>query len=200
MVKYFHFHSTQGEIRDVVEPLVSKQCIFSRDGRQCRKRCQIGLSYCWIHLRSVLHLRIKDAGDMGKGLFADNGTTNNAVVFNSNEIILEYEGEPMNEIQRFQRYGDHTAPYGVGYNRDTFYDCGITRCAAGLINHRAHSEANCRFSVNTQNNRVRIKVQNRKKIRNGQQLTLSYRSQVGGNRYVLNEPGVQTYTSTRKRH
>jgi SET domain-containing protein len=137
---------------------------------------------------------------MGKGLFADNGTTNDDVVFKSQAVIIEYEGELMNEMQRFQRYGNHTAPYGVTFNADTFYDCGITRCAAGLINHKPHSQANCKFSTNRLNNRVRIKLLPGKQIKNGQQLTVSYNSETGGNRYVMNEPGVQSYTSTRRRH
>jgi hypothetical protein len=202
MVKYFHFHSTTGDIRNVVEPLESTQCIFVRDGRQCRKRCQIGISYCWIHLRSVMHLRIKDTGgDMGLGLFADNGDpTSEAIVFRSGDNVIEYEGEPMNDAERLERYGGHTAPYMVAFNENTLYDCAISRCVGGLINHAPHSTANCAFSTNNVNNRVRVKVQPGKNVRNGQQIRVSYNSEVPGRRYRMNEPGVSTYTSTRRNH
>ena len=200
MVKYFHFHSTTGDIRNIVEPLYSTQCEFEKNGRQCRNRCQIGLFYCWVHLRSEMKLRIKDAGVLGKGLFADNGTSNNDVVFRSRDIVIEYDGEPLDEAQRHERYGNHTAPYGVGYDANTFYDCGISRCAGGLVNHRSHSQANCVFSINNQNNRVRIKVQEGNQIKNGQQIFASYTSKVPGSRYRMNEAGVNTYTSTRKTH
>jgi hypothetical protein len=200
MVKYFHFHSTRGDIRNVVEPLQSTQCTFVRDGRQCKKRCQIGLYYCWIHLRSEKKVRIKDSA-YGKGLFADNGTNNNEIVFKSGQTILEYEGEEMTRAQKLARYGTHTAPYGVQKSNNQYYDCGISRCAAGLINHKSHSTANSRFSVHPNLPGVRIKVQQGKTIRNGREIFVSYNSAVpGSNHYQMNPVGIQSYTSTRKIH
>jgi SET domain-containing protein len=205
MVKYFHFHASQGDLRRVDEPLISEQCSVIRpNGVRCRKRCLIGIHYCWIHLRSEKHLRIKDAGlndnhvHMGQGLFADDGTDNNVIVFAVNDNIIEYEGEFLDLEARIQRYGHHTAPYVAAYNENTYYDCAIHRCVAGLINHKSHSSANCRFSVNHLNNRVRIKAI--RNIRNGQQLRVSYNSNVPGNHYLFNEPGVRSSTNSRISH
>jgi hypothetical protein len=52
--------------------LKSDQCQHHINNVQCQKRCQIGLSVCWIHLLSECHLRIKESTiiDAGIGLFA----------------------------------------------------------------------------------------------------------------------------------
>ena len=199
MVKHFHFHDLQTN-RKFDRPLVGARCVFSRDGVRCKKRCLIGLDLCWIHLRSEKNLRIKDAGALGRGLFADNGTNDKNLVFNINENIIVYDGERMNAAQKTQRYGNRTAPYLIGYDNNTFYDCAVHRCAASLINHIGHSQANVKFSKNNQDNGVRIKAI--KRIYNGTQLRVSYNSQVDGNntRYRLNENNVRTSTNTRKKH
>jgi hypothetical protein len=198
MGKFFHFHNSTNNTR-VDEPLTSKQCTYVKNtGAQCGNRCQVGLHHCWIHLRLVYNVRIKDTATMGKGLFADNGTTNNEVVFAVHQNIIEYEGEKMNAAETTARYGNKTGPYLVGYDANTFYDCAIDRCAAGLVNHQSHSLANARFSQNNLNDRVRIKA--RKPIRNGTQIRVSYNSAVGGRQYKMKEAGVKTSTNTRRWH
>ena len=159
---------------------------------RCRKRCLIGLDLCWIHLRSVKHLRIKDAGLLGKGLFPDDGTQGTAIVFNIGNNIIEYDGELMDAAQKTQRYGNRTAPYLAAFDEDTFYDCAIHRCAATVINHVCQSRANVKFSTNNQNNGVRIKAI--KRIYNGTQLRVSYNSQLDNqeNAYQMNEENVRT--------
>jgi hypothetical protein len=163
MVKHFHFHDLETNYQ-FDEPLDSEQCVFVRDGVRCRKRCLIGLDLCWIHLRSVKYLRIKDAGLLGKGLFADDGTEERNLVFKIGDIIIEYDGELMDAAQKTQRYGNRTAPFLVGFDENTFYDCAIHRCAASLINHIC------------ENNWVRIKAI--KRIYNGMQLRVLYNSQL----------------------
>jgi SET domain len=158
----------------------------------------IGLDLCWIHLRSEKRLRIKDAGILGKGLFADNGTNLRSLVFNIGDNIIENDGEPLNAAQKMQRYGNRTSPYLVGFDEDTFYDCAVHRCAAGLINHICHSQANVRFSTNHHNSGVRIRAI--KRIYNGTQLRVSYNSELGNAAYIMNENNVRISTNNRRYH
>jgi SET domain len=199
MVKYFHFHNTIKNTR-LDEPLLSKQCAHMRNGVQCGNRCQIGLHHCWVHLRSVYKVRIKDTGtDMGKGLYADDGTDNKEnVVFKKNQNIIDYEGEKMDQAQVIARYGTSTGPYLISYDNEFSYDCAIQRCAAGLTNHKRHSQANTRFFKNNTTERVGLKAN--KNIKNGTQLFVSYTSKVGDRRYKMNEIGIRTGTNTRKRY
>ena len=163
MVKHFHFRDLETNYQ-FDEPLDSEQFVFVRDGVRCRKRRLIGLDLCWIHLRSVKYLRIKDAGLLGKALFADDVTEERNLVFKIGDIIIDYDGELMDAAQKTQRYGNRTAPYLVGFDENTFYDCASHRCAASLINQIC------------QNNWVRIKAI--KRIYNGTQLRVSYNSQL----------------------
>ena len=65
------------------------------------------------------HLRIKDAGLLGKGLFADDGTQGTALVFNIGNNIIEYDGELMDAAQKTQRYGNRTAPHLAAFDEFT---------------------------------------------------------------------------------
>ena len=198
MVKYFHFHDLETNHR-FDKKLVSKRCVFRRAGVRFKKQCLIGLDLCWIHLRSEKHVRIRDAAELGKGLFLDNGANNKDIVFKKDHNNLEYDDEPMNAAQKTQRYGDKTAPYLAGFDDHTFYDCAVKRCAASLVNHVGHSRANVKFSTNNIDNKVRIKAI--KPIRNGTQLRVSYNSQLDGvTRYRMNQKHVRTSTNTRKKH
>jgi len=67
MVKYFHFQTDDDRV-NFHQKLESFQCThIINNGQQCRKRCQIGLKMCWIHLLSEKHLRIKDSNISGAG-------------------------------------------------------------------------------------------------------------------------------------
>lgn len=188
MVKYFHFHANN-VILDA--QLHSVQCIFIKDnGLQCKKRCQIGISVCWIHLLSEYKLRIKDSPGLGKGLFADNnlGIENNDIVFKVNDIICEYEGEVLTEAEVINRYGNLNGPYVMKTSPHMYKDCALHRCVAGLINHKGHSTANSKF-ISNQGNVIKIRA--KKIIRNGQEIKADY----GYNNFHNN-----TSTNSRKRH
>ena len=120
MVKYFHFHDLETNYQ-FDEPLVSEQCVFVRGGVRCRKRCLIGLDLCWIHLRSVKHLRIKDAGLLGKGLFADDGTEEHNLVFNIGDNIIEYDGELMDAAQKTESIFKYMVKYFHFHDLETTY-------------------------------------------------------------------------------
>jgi hypothetical protein len=87
MVKYFHFHNTNiGSGRHLDKPLKSFQCNhMKQNGQRCMKRCLIGLRKCWIHLQSEHCVRIRDAGPLGQGLFASDGTDGNELVFRTGD-------------------------------------------------------------------------------------------------------------------
>ena len=97
--------------------LHSMQCEgLTKSGSRCKRRCVIGLPYCWSHLQSEMNLKIKDSTipDGGKGVFAQKkNIDNNVPVFKSNDIITEYKGETITPQQKNQRYGNYTAPYTV---------------------------------------------------------------------------------------
>jgi hypothetical protein len=87
MVKYFHFHNTNiGSERHLDKSLKSFQCNhMKQNGQRCMKRCLIGLRKCWIHLQSEHCVRIRDAGPLGQGLFASDGTDGNELVFRTGD-------------------------------------------------------------------------------------------------------------------
>lgn len=195
MVKYFHFYNTNpGQERHFDEQLKSEQCIYRLSpNRRCRKRCLMGLQMCWMHLQSVNNVRIRDAGDLGQGLFASDGTNENNIVFRNGDYIIMYEGgERMTTAQIDARYGhDSTGPYAVMAANKSYQDCAVRRCAASFINSEVGTgqAANCELQSY---GRRRIMVVAIATIRNGEQLFCSY-----GPEYNFNEPGVWTRTDGR---
>lgn len=192
MVNYFHFRSNNHVFTKKLE---SVQCTGqTKSGAECRKRCLIGTSKCWIHLLSDHKLRIKPATNpaMGLGLFACNGTNDNEFVFREGDLITKYEGETISLDTRRARYGQHTAPYGVEIRKNVEYkDCAVDRCIGGLVNHAPAALANCAFKKHHGVMRIRCK----KRIRNNEELFVSY-----GRSYRFNEPNVTSTTNTRKHY
>jgi SET domain-containing protein len=125
------------------------------------------------------------------GLFVfDTSQWPNEIVFRSGNRICPYFGEIINKAELDQRYGDHTAPYGIELSADRFQDRAAQRGIGTLINHTTRAASNCRFT----NNRQFITITATKPIRNDQELLISY-----GNDYLFNEPGVRYSTNTRRR-
>lgn len=167
--------------------LKNEQCraISKTTGQRCSRNTCIGLGYCWYHLRTECKLKIKETGDnRGKGLYADNGTNNNEIVFKANQKICDYGGERVNVTQINRRYGkDKTYPRPyvttVSEAQNIYEDAAIQRGIGSLANHICHSSANARLSVSGEGNNKKsiLKAGGGKKtkyIRNGQEILVRY--------------------------
>ena len=97
--------------------LVTKQCICdSANGERCNNKTVIGSPYCWIHLMSIKHLRIRESNipHAGKGLFVlDKTQGDNDIVFHRGETIIFYHGEIITRNELERRYGEYTAPLNL---------------------------------------------------------------------------------------
>ena len=175
--------------------LRGQRCIgHCRNGRRCSRRSVIGCPYCFQHLKSDRHLRIKPSTihNAGKGLFAEDSTqAPNAIIFRRDDDIIEYIGETIDRAELNRRYHHHTAPYALqvrGDNNNPLYiDAATIRGVGSLSNHRAGHHQNARLVVNFQNNTARLRAT--KNIRNGEEIFVSY-----GHQYHINEAGVQYRT------
>ena len=153
--------------------LESRQCDAhsARTDERCRRRCVIGLTKCWSHTRSELHLRIKDSELGGKGVFAYNPHAEGKPVFRGTaergQNIIPYLGEEVTDAERKVRYGNSTAPYLMSPVPNRFIDSACIRGIGGMINHAPQSKANCTF---TQNGNVRAI----KSIKHGTELLVNY--------------------------
>ena len=152
--------------------LRGQRCIgHCRNGRRCSRRSVIGCPYCFQHLKSDRHLRIKPSTihNAGKGLFAEDSTqAPNAIIFRRNDNIVEYTGQNIDIDELNRRYHHHTAPYALqvrGDNDPLYVDAATVRGVGSLSNHRAGNHQNARFVVNYQNNTARLRAI--KNIRNG---------------------------------
>lgn len=203
--KYFHFRGSQ-TIMD--EELIVKRCSHIINNSRCKKRVQIGLDMCWIHLLKVKRLRIKKSTvnnhNSGLGLFAeDSKVSNNAVIFVENQEICKYHGEKIDLTQLLERYGDNTAPYSIERtihrNKPLFEDAAAQRGVGSIINHMSQENrvnAGFRRRCNIGNNHIpEIVVVALKPIRNGREILVSY-----GPEYIMNEPGSINVTNTRVRN
>ena len=174
--------------------LRGQRCIgHCRNGRRCSRRSVIGCPYCFQHLKSDRHLRIKPSTihNAGKGLFAEDSTqAPNAIIFRRNDNIIEYTGQNIDIDELNRRYHHHTAPYALqvrGDNDPLYVDAATIRGVGSLSNHRAGNHQNARFVVNYQNNTARLRAI--KNIRNGDEVFVNY-----GHQYRIHEAGVQYRT------
>jgi hypothetical protein len=175
--------------------LQGRRCIgHCRNGRRCSRRSVIGCPYCYQHLKSERHLRIKPSTiqNAGKGLFAEDSTqAPNGVIFRRNDPIIEYIGETIDSVELNRRYHQHTAPYAIqvrGNNNNPLYiDAATIRGVGSLSNHIARRDQNAELVVNFQNNTARLRAT--KIIRNGDEIFVNY-----GHEYHINEADVQ-YTT-----
>jgi len=170
------------------------RCIaISKNGNECRRKVCIGMPYCWQHLLSVKHLKIKPSTeeDAGKGLFAINPQQRqNAIVFQTNAEICNYYGEFIDLDTLENRYGDYTAPYTIQVKKNERYeDAALHRGIGSLANHSLNN-ANVSFHIKRvagRNHHVVLKAL--RPIRNGEEIFINY-----GNEYLFYEP---TTNSTR---
>lgn len=191
-------------------PLKSFQCREdTADGYRCQNSTVIGTHYCWRHLQKNHHLRILPSKvpevrrEGGKGLFAlSTQHKDNAVLFKASDVIFEYEGDIISQQELDRRYRDKTAPY-AGDLGDEKIDSACHRGVASLINHRpwkvSSEEAdrglkpsNAKWQLKRAygDHPARLFVIAKKIIRNGEEISLSY----GSNVYRFNEAGVSSRT------
>ena len=154
-----------------------------------------GLPMCFLHRRKEYKISVKPStiANAGKGLFADNNTNNNDVVFREGNKVCPYYGETLNKQQMDARYGlTKTAPYAIQLREDeTSLDSAVKRGVGSLINHKARSYANMRFSLNRPKTEINLVAT--KNIRNKQELFVPY-----GGDYRFNEQGLFSSTNHRK--
>ena len=164
--------------------LISQQCSANcKNGNRCRKQVVIGLPYCYVHLLSIKHLRIKEStiANAGNGLFTQNKSAGeNDIIYKKGETIGEYLGEYLNLNTMNERYAyeeGNTAPYAVEITDDTlFIDASLYRSYPSIINHsNTPNQINVKF--NNPNRRVQpntIKMVATKNIRNNTELFANY--------------------------
>ena len=176
-------------------PINSARCIaHNRNGTRCKRRVCIGTPYCFTHLTTYLHLKIKVSTipHAGKGLFAlDNTKGNNDVVFKKGDVICEYGGEFINAHTLNERYGDYTAPYGmqVRANPALYQDCACKRDIGSLANSALlKRNNNAEFYISTQPIR-QVKLRAIKNIKNNQEILIDY-----GDEYLMHEPNTHHTT------
>jgi len=180
--------------------LICQQCIAqNRQNTKCKKITCFGTPYCWVHLYYKFHLKIKPSTipGAGNGLFAmDTSKPQDAIIFKKGDEIAPFFGEKLTLEDVKARYGKYLAPYVIMQNKkeNVYVDGAFERTAASMINHKAHSRANCRFSVSYKG----ILLKATKNIRNNDEIFASY-----GRDYKMNDKNVQFETkkisSTAKR-
>jgi len=156
---------------------------------RCKRNCVIGFEYCFTHLQKVKHLVIRQSQIIngGKGLYAFNKTKpNNAVIFKKDEIICQYNGELLDDDERYDRYENYNSPYAVDVYNNQCIDAACKRGIGSMANTKPNHN-NATFSVNARTKTANIKAT--KNIRNGEEIYLSY-----GRSFKLNEPQVK-YTT-----
>ena len=193
MPLYFHFRNNPEHI-SWDSQLKTERCEFVKpDGHRCKRNVIIGLSYCFQHRLKKYHVQSKPSTipNAGIGLFANNGTNNNDIVFKKNQKIVPYNGQITTKRVIDERYGDATAPYALEIRGDRVTDGALMRGIGTLLNHKSRTQSNARFSVAKDNNEVNLVAT--KDIRNRNELFVNY-----GNDYRFHEAGVNYSTNNSK--
>jgi hypothetical protein len=145
----------------------------------CKSLTTIPFDYCEACALSHLHLRIglSTIPNSGLGLSAyDESKPNDAVIFKSNEKIIEYNGEITHDEEMDIRYEGFTAPYAVKLNskKRENIDSALMRGIASLINSNGLTlkNNNCKLSYVAKTNSINIKAI--KNIHNNEELNLLY--------------------------
>ena len=172
--------------------LVSSQCTaHSKAGSRCKRRCVIGIPFCYTHLLYNNHLRIKKSTipEAGLGLFAmDPLDSSNHVIFKAGETITKYYGETINLAELNNRYHHKTAPYAIEIIRHKLYEDGALSRGVGATANRKTGSANATLSINTRGKYASLKAT--KNIYNNQEIFLSY-----GTAFKMNENNVSHSTN-----
>jgi hypothetical protein len=171
--------------------LKTKRCEGqTKTGTQCRRNTVMGTGYCYQHLETIKHLKIKASTipGAGLGLFCfDRKKQPNEIIFRENDIIIEYDGDKVSDNELVERYGDYTAPYAIHLVRTENIDSACLRGIGAFVNHKPHTQANARLANNR--NYTEARVTATKNIRNGSEIFASY-----GNSYHINEAGAKFTT------
>jgi hypothetical protein len=173
-----------------------QQCTgVSANGAQCKKRACIGLPKCWMHLLRDHSLRVKPSNinGAGMGLFAmKRGAAANAVVFKKDDKIIDYYGDLVDRQTLDDRYGTHTAPYGIQIGTGNRYeDAACRRGVGALANHGARPNARLTFRSHPT---AAALIKANRTILNDREVLVSY-----GRGYMMNQAGVEHKTTRRRR-
>ncbi len=179
------------------EPMKSIQCEgISKNGHRCQRQTVIGSPFCWNHLLSAHHLRIKESRipHAGKGLFVMKpDQAPRTPVFRKNDLVVRYYGEHINKNTLDERYGEYTAPYGIQIQRDEYEDGAMQRGVGSLLNHVPRARTNVEFKVRGPWGQRYIALIAKKNIYDGDELLVNY-----GRDYRFHEP--TRYTVRYRRH
>lgn len=173
---YFSYYNANNE-RVFYSRMFSGQCsFFKKNGERCKRRCVIPFEYCASHIQPAFNVSIRPSTipEAGKGLFADNGTDDNSIVFKKNDVILQYFGEFLTRQELNDRYRDGTAPYAISLNNNKFVDSALLRSTSSIANTKRNNN-NSSFSISNSTNSIKIKAT--KNIRNKQEIFVSYGNQ-----------------------
>lgn len=167
----------------------------TRAGVQCSRLCAIGTPFCYSHLLSEKHLRIKESNNpnYGKGLFAQisRSAADHSVVFRNRSTIIDYTGDIINLANLNARYDldantQFTAPYAAEIiAANSFVDSACNRGIGSLANHIRRSHSNAKFvkTRNAQGAYTGVKLVATRDILNNNEILVSY-----GANYRFNEP------------
>jgi len=158
----------------------TRQCVGrNKNGSECKRKVTIGTPYCFQHLTSVKHLKIKKSNipKAGDGLFAlDKNKPDNAIIFKKGDKIIEYMGEKVTMGTLDERYGEeNTAPYAIEISKkkDQYEDAALIRGVASLSNQgNRKSQNNSKFGLNVKEGKAFLKAW--KNIRNGEEVLTDY--------------------------
>jgi len=174
--------------------LESRRCEeIGKNNLRCKKRCIIGVPYCWIHLQYNHHLKIKPStiAQAGLGLFAWDNKSEGRPIFKKDQKIIDFIGEVITNEEKEERYGEYTTPYALQVGSNSVIDPALLRGVGSLANHKAQTYANAKFSTNPRNQTASIKAT--KNIRDGDEIFLSY-----GNDYRFDENTTHKTINVRK--
>lgn len=175
-------------------PLQCQRCeARNTTGRQCKRRVCIGVPYCWLHLEKKEHIKIKDAGDLGKGVFAwDSSKPANTIIFRKGDKITRYNGEKVTENAIDRRYRDKTGPYAILRGR-LAEDGACKRGTGTLFNHKSRGN-----QADLTRNNDHFFVKANRTIKNKDQIFVNYGTQDGPEhrRYKMDEGTI--YFTKRK--
>jgi hypothetical protein len=131
----------------------SVRCIGkNKTGQTCKRRVCIGTPYCFSHLPTYLHLKVKVSNipNAGKGIFATDKTKeDDEIVFKKGVIICKYGGEFIDLDERVERYDNYKA-YGNNQLFQKIYAC---KRDVGSIVNTANSKKDNKMNLFDQQDR-----------------------------------------------
>jgi hypothetical protein len=133
----------------------------------CRRQTYIGLGYCKDHIKSAMHLTIKQSSipGAGKGVFVW------GQAFQAGQVITPYDGEVITTTELTRRYGVYTAPYSCRLGDTHNEDGALHRGIGTIINHGTGARVNADLVLDPTN---RVIVVARRTIPVGREVLVSY--------------------------